>query len=178
MAERAGGHCADLESLTFADNSFDLCLSVGLLDTANDLAMAVTAVRGILRNGGLFIGAIGGGQSLPRLRGAMLAADRRMGRISPHVHPRIEPANLAQLLTSAGFGMPVIDVDRIELIYASLDRLVADLRAMGATNILSERSRTPLLRTALEDARQGFLGGRRRAAEQIEIIHFAAWKDR
>jgi SAM-dependent methyltransferase len=176
MAARAGGQCADLESLPFDPGSFDLCLSIGLLDTANNLPLAAAALNLILKPGGLLLGAIAGGHSLPRLRKAMLAADAATGRASPHVHPRIEPASLAHLLTSAGFSMPVVDIDRAELAYRSLDGLVDDLRAMGATNLLSGRSRQPLGRASLAAARTAFMNGEDRPTEQVEILHFAAWK--
>ena len=176
MAASAGGHCADLESLPFEAERFDLCLTIGLLDTANNLALAVAAMHLVLRPGGLLLGAIAGGQSLPRLRQAMLAADGTSGSASPHVHPRIEAPSLAQLLTAAGFAMPVVDVDRVDLSYHSLDGLVRDLRAMGATNILSARSSRPISRRGLYAARTSFLNRDDPATEQVEILHFAAWK--
>ena len=176
MAERARGQCADLESLPFDAASFDLCLTVGLLDTANSLPLAVAALHLVLRPGGLLLGAIAGGQSLPRLRRAMLAADGGQGRAAPHVHPRIEAPSLARLLTEAGFVDPVIDIDRVDLSYRSLDGLVRDLRAMGMTNVLASRPRTPVGGPALAAARAAFVEGRDRAIEQVEILHFAAWK--
>ena len=176
MADRAGGQCADLESLPFDGDTFDLVLCIGTLETANDLPLAAAALHLVLKPGGLLLGAIAGGQSLPRLRNAMLAADAVTGQVSPHLHPRIEGPGLAQLLTGAGFAMPVIDVDRVELSYGSLDGLVRDLRGMGTTNILQSRSRRPLSRFALEAARAAFLNGADRANELIEIMHFAGWK--
>lgn len=176
MAARACGQCADLESMPFDPQSFDLCLTVGLLETANNLPLAAAALNLVLKPGGFLIGAIAGGQSLPRLRKAMLAADSARGQASPRIHPRIEAPGLAQLLTSAGFTMPVVDVDRIELAYGSLDDLVRDLRAMGATNLMSARSRRPLDRAGIAAAQTAFLDGRERAIEQVEILHFAAWK--
>ena len=176
MAEAAGGDCADLESLPFDAERFDLCVTVGLLDTANMLELAVAALHLVLKPGGLLLGAIAGGQSLPRLRSAMLAADSLSGQASAHVHPRIEAPALANLLTGAGFVMPVVDIDRVEIAYRSLDGLVRDLRAMGATNILESRSQRPFGRQALATARSAFLAGETRATEQLEILHFAAWK--
>ena len=176
MASRAGGHCADLESLPMAASQFDLCLCIGLLDTANNLALAAAALHLVLKPGGLLIGAIPGGQSLPRLRQAMLAADKASGQASPHVHPRIEAPSLARLLTEAGFAMPVVDIDDVELTYQSLDALIRDLRAMGATNVLAERSPRPIDRPGLQAARTAFLEGQDRVTERIDILHFAAWK--
>ena len=70
----------------------------------------------------MLIGAVPGGDTLPALRAAMRAADERMGAATAHVHPRIEPAGLTSLLTSAGFSMPVVDVDRVQVTYKSLWR--------------------------------------------------------
>ncbi len=176
MARTAGGTCADLESLPFAAGQFDLVLTVGLLDTANDLALAATAMHLVLKPGGLLLGAIVGGDSFPRLRQAMLAADSIAGSASPHVHPRIEGPALARLLTECGFTMPVVDVDRVEIGYRSLDSLVSDLRAMGGTNILLARSRRALGRSSLTRAREAFMDGAERVVEQVDILHFAAWK--
>lgn len=176
MAEQVNAVCADLDAFPFKAASFDLCISIGLLDTANDLPLAVSRVHQALDDGGLFLGAIAGGQSLPRLRRAMLAADGDTGQASPHVHPRIEAPSLARLLSEAGFDSPVVDVDRVELVYKSLDDFVADLRAMGATNILNARSRRPILRDGLAAARSEFLQGEEKVSELLEILHFAAWK--
>jgi hypothetical protein len=81
------------------------------------------------------------------------------------------------LLSAAGFVAPVVDVDRVQVGYASFSRLIADLRAMGATNVLNARSRRPLLRSALAAAIQTFAsaGDGRRTTETFEILHFAAW---
>lgn len=176
IAARAGGRIADLESLPFDGGSFDLCLSVGLLDTANDLALAAAALHFVLKPRGLLLGAIVGGQSLPRLRQAMLAADQIAGQASAHVHPRIDAGGLAQLLTQAGFAMPVVDIDRVELSYSSLGALVRDLRAMGATNILSARSRRSISSAGVNAARTAFTESHERTTELVEVLHFAGWK--
>jgi hypothetical protein len=107
----------------------------------------------------------------------MRAADEAMGAATPHVHPRLEPTGLSSLLTGAGFAMPVVDVDRVQVTYASFRDLVRDLRAMGATNILSSRSRRPLSRDAVAAAERHFKSVARegRSAERFELLHFAAW---
>ena len=158
-----------------APHSFDLCLSIGELDTINDVQAAAFALRQSLRPGGLLIGAIVGNNSLPRLRAAMLAADRAEGGAAPRLHPSIDGPSLASLLTSAGFIEPVIDVDRVDVAYPDLDRLVGDLRAMGCTNVLSERSRRPITRRGLSAARIAFHDGGGPSVERFELLHFAAW---
>jgi SAM-dependent methyltransferase len=155
---------------------FDLCLAVGTLDTVNDPTRAFRAIRTALVPDALFIGALSGGDTLPRLRAAMRAADAVDGHAVPHVHPRIEASALAPLLSASGFVSPVVDVDRVPVSYERLDRLVADLRAMGATNILAERPRHPLSRAACVAAARAFAaaGENCRTTETFEILHFAA----
>jgi NADH dehydrogenase [ubiquinone] 1 alpha subcomplex assembly factor 5 len=163
--------------LSVEPGSYDLCIAVGELDTANDLPQTLLAVRFALRDDSLFIGALPGGDTLPALRAAMRAADEHMGAASAHVHPRVEPAAFSSLLTSAGFSMPVVDVDRVSVRYDSLADLIQDLRGMGATNVLKSRSRRPLTRAAAAAASEQFLSGADggRVTETFELLHFAAW---
>ena len=156
---------------------YDLVLAIGTLDTLNDLPRALLAIRTAMRADALLIGAMSGGDTLPQLRVATRAADQVIGEASAHVHPRIEAAALSPLLQAAGFAMPVVDVDRVQVSYSSVGRLVGDLRAMGATNILSARSRRPLTRAALAAAAQAFAaaGDGQRTHEVFELLHFAAW---
>ena len=175
FARAAGGWQVREDALDLEPGSFDLVVAVGTLDTVNDLAGALLRLRFLLKPDSLLIGTVSGGGTLPRLRQAMRAADALAGAASPHVHPRIEPSALAQLLSSAGFVMPVVDVDRVEAAYAGFRKLVSDLRGMGATNVLSARSRTPLGRTALAAAETEFASGGERTIERFELLHFAAW---
>ena len=168
-------HVSTADPRSVAPHSFDLCVSIGELETANDVQAAAFALRHMLRPGGLLIGAIVGGNSLPRLRAAMLAADRAEGGATPRLHPSIDGPSLAALLTSVGFIQPVVDVDRVDVAYSDLDRLVGDLRAMGCTNILAERSRRPITRGGLDIARSAFGAGAAPTIERFELLHFAAW---
>src|SRR5689334_183664 len=120
--------------------SYDLVLALGTLDSVNDLPLALRLIRHSMREDALLIGAMSGGETLPELRSAMRAADAVRGIAAPHVHPRVEAAALSPLLSEAGFVTPVVDIDRMQVSYRSLDRLVGDLRAMGVTNILCSRS--------------------------------------
>jgi len=177
FAEAAGGIQADADLIDFPAASFDLCVALGTLDTINDLPGALLRLRYVLRPDSLLIGAISGGDTLPQLRAAMRAADAVSGEAVPRVHPRIEAASLGQLLAAAGFRMPVVDVDRVKASYRGLRDLARDLRAMGMTNVLSQRTRTPLTRAALAAAEEQFSRSQQngRTVETFELLHFAAW---
>jgi len=176
FAAAAGGQTIVEDYWEPSAAGYDLILALGTLDTVNDLPLALRLVRHAMRDDGLFIGAVSGGDTLPVLRSAMRASDLVTGAAAPHVHPRVEASALAQLLGDAGFHRQVVDIDRVPVSYPSLDRLVGDLRAMGATNALLGRQRfvgregrAAALR-AFSDAGEGS-----RTTETFEILHFAAW---
>lgn len=158
---------------------YDLVLSIGTLDTVNELPVALGLIRRSMRADGLFLGAVTGGDTLPQLRNAMRAADAAGDIAVPHVHPRIEASALAPLLVTAGFVHPVVDVDRVPVSYPSFERLVDDLRRMAATNILNSRPRFMDRRAraaAIECFAASAASGR--VTETFEILHFAAWNQR
>jgi NADH dehydrogenase [ubiquinone] 1 alpha subcomplex assembly factor 5 len=176
FARKAQGEAITEDAWMPREAAHDLVLAIGTLDSVNDLPLALRLIRHTLVGGGLFIGALPGGETLPQLRTAMRAADIAIGAAAPHVHPRIEPAALAPLLGDAGFVHPVVDVDRAKVSYPSLSRLVADLRAMAGTNVLSARPRF-IGREARAAALRSFAsaGDGERTTEIFETIHFAAW---
>lgn len=170
FAARAGGQCAAEEQLDIEPGSLDLVLAIGTLDTTAALPDALLRLALALRPGGFLLGAISGGDTLPRLRAAMRAADEVAGGHSAHVHPRIEAAALADLLGQCGLGHAVVDVDRVQVRYATFDRLIADLRAMGATSLLTDRA-PPLSKAARAAAAAAFNAA---PVETFELLHFAA----
>lgn len=178
-ASRPNAIQADEDRLPFADGSFDLVLCVGGFDSVNDLPGALTLIRRALRPDGLLLAAFCGAGSLPRLRSAMAAADAAEGSgASPRIHPQIDVRAAGDLLARAGFALPVADTESLEIRFSSLSALVADLRAMAATNILASRSRIPLGRRGLAAATADFraaAGTDGKTAERIEIIYLTAW---
>ncbi|HEY0413678.1 MAG TPA: methyltransferase domain-containing protein [Allosphingosinicella sp.] len=178
FARAAGGVQADEDRLPFADGAFDLVVSVGLLDSVNDLPGALLLARRALRPDGLFLAACAGAGSLPRLRAAMLAADAVQGGAAPRIHPQIDVRAAGDLLARAGFALPVADAETVEVRFSSFGRLVADLRGMGATNALAARSKRPLGRAALAAAIAEWELGREadgKVTERFEILHLLGW---
>jgi hypothetical protein len=177
FAKAARGQAIVEDSWTPEGEAHDLVVAIGTLDSVNDLPRTLLAVHFSLKPQSLFIGALSGADTLPLLRRAMRAADLVAGAATPHVHPRIEASALAPLLSAAGFVNPVVDVDRAQVSYPSLDRLIADLRAMGQTNILSARARKPLSKRAVSAASKDFARSAEdgRTTEIFEILHFACW---
>ena len=170
----------DEDRLPFADGTFDLVVSVGTLDSVNDLPGALTLIRRVLRPDGLFLAAFAGAGSLPRLRQAMRAAEESESNeaASPRIHPQIDVRAAGDLLGRAGFAMPVVDTETVTVRFGALASLVTDLRDMGATNLLAARSRRPLGRFAAAAAAADFAacaGADGKTAERFEILHLSGW---
>jgi len=176
FAQAAGGAWVEDASVCSAEG-YDLCLAMGTLDTVNDLPQALARIQASLNPDALLLGAMAGGDTLPQLRAAMRAADQIRGEAVPHVHPRVEAAALAGLLSAARLINPVVDVDRVQVSYENLSRLIRDLRSMGLTNILTGRPRRSLSKAEWQAAQAAFTAARQadRTTETFEILHFAGW---
>jgi SAM-dependent methyltransferase len=161
------------QPLGFA-TGFDLIVSLGTLDTINDLPGALIHLRRALAPDGLAIIAMPGAGSLPALRAIMLTADG--DRPSPRIHPQVDVRAGGQLLQRAGFADPVVDSHGLNVSYRSLDRLVGDVRAQGLSACL-QRGGVPLGKAALARAHAAFanLASDGRVTETFEILTLSGW---
>jgi SAM-dependent methyltransferase len=180
MGEGAPAIIADAEALPFRDGALDLVVSVLALQFVNDLPGTLIQVRRALKPDGLLLAALAGGDTLTELRQAFAAAEAEVeGGVSPHVAPFIDVRDLGGLLQRAGFALPVTDVDRLTVRYPTPIALMHDLRRMGATNALVERSRRPLkratLRRMMEIYAERFADGDGRIRATFEIVWLSAW---
>jgi SAM-dependent methyltransferase len=171
---------ADEEALPFRDGAFDLIVSALSIQLLNDLPGALIQIRRALKPDGLFLAATLGGTTLNELRTAFAEAESELeGGISPRVAPMADIRDFGALLQRAGFALPVTDADPVIVTYATPFALMQDLRAMGATNPLTDRRKQPLRRATLQRAAEIYAerfpapGGRVRAT--FEIIHLAGW---
>lgn len=172
-----GGIQAEEDALPFAENSFDLVLACGTLDSVNDLPGALIQIRRALRPDGLFLGACVGAGSLPRLKQALLLAEGDRPRA--HIHPQIDVRAGGDLLSRAGFALPVADNEALVVRYASVLRLMHDLRGMGSGNAMTADRRGPLTRQVIAETAAHFaaaadLDGK--TGETFSILYWSGWK--
>ncbi|MGH6642555.1 MAG: class I SAM-dependent methyltransferase [Bradyrhizobium sp.] len=170
----------ETETLGLAPESLDLAVSALGFQFVNDLPGALAQIRRALRPDGLLLAAMIGGDTLTELRQAFAQAEVECeGGVSPRVIPFADLRDVGALLQRAGFALPVTDVDRVVVRYDNAFALMADLRRMGATNILIERRRTPTRRATLLRMAEVYSGrfadpdGRIRAT--FDVIWLSGW---
>lgn len=171
---------ADNMPLALEPVSADLAVSALALQFVNDLPGVLTQIRRALKPDGLFLAAVIGGDTLTELRQSFAVAEAEVeGGVSPRVAPFADLRDLGGLLQRAGFALPVTDVDRIVVRYDNAFALMQDLRRMGATNILTERRRTPSRRATFLKMAQIYAerfsdpDGRIRAT--FDIVWLSGW---
>ncbi|MBJ3786197.1 methyltransferase domain-containing protein [Devosia sediminis] len=158
----------------------DLIVSLLHLQAVNDVPGHLARLRRLLKPDGLLMAAFVGGESLTELREAFLTADLQVsGGASARVAPMAQVRDAGALLQRAGFALPVADVETHRVRYGTPFALMAELKALGASNPLADRPRRFATRTLLAAAAQAYAerdsdpDGRVRAT--LEIIWIAGW---
>lgn len=168
------------EAIANEPAQYDLAISLLSMQWLNDLPGVLAQIKRILKPDGLLLAAIIGGESLFEIRSVLASAENEIaGGISPRVSPFIEVRTLGSLLQRAGLALPVTDIDRVTVRYPSLFELMRDLRRMGATNVLAERSRKPMTRAMLLRAadlyRESYADADGRIRATFEILWLSGW---
>ncbi len=170
----------DSEFLPFASESLDLVVSALALQWVSDLPGVLAQVRRALKPDGLLFCNMLGGETLYELRECLTLAEAEItGGAAPRVAPFAELRQIGALLQRAGFALPVVDQDRLTVRYDDAFALMRDLRAMGATNALIERSRRPLGREVLFRAAtlyaERFADPDGRVRATFDIVSLSGW---
>ncbi|WP_448950491.1 class I SAM-dependent methyltransferase [Labrys neptuniae] len=168
------------EALRLQPESIDLALSALALHFVNDLPGLLSQIRRALSPDGLLMAALIGGSTLNELRAAFSEAELEIeGGVSPRVAPFADVRDMGGLLQRAGFALPVADSETLTVRYDNVFALMADLRAMGATNPMTQRRksftrRATLLRMA-EIYGKRFADADERIRATFEIIWISGW---
>jgi len=171
---------SDDETLPFAEAAFDLVVSVLGLHAVNDLPGTLVQTRRVLKPDGLFMAAMFGGETLVELRQSFATAESEIrGGVSPRVFPFGDVRDLGGLLQRAGFTLPVSDAEKTVVRYRDLTTLFADLRGMGETNVLAERTagfqRRDVMAAALKHYAENFSDPDGRFRATFEIVYLTGW---
>jgi SAM-dependent methyltransferase len=170
----------DEEALPFGAETLDLVMANLSLHWVNDLPGTLAQVRYALKPDGLFLGAIFGAGTLAELQTSLLEAEIAVsGGASGRVSPFPDLRDAAGLLQRAGFALPVADLESLTVTYSDMQGLLADLRAMGETNLLRRRLKRPTRRAVLTEAaaiyRRKFALKDGRIPASFRLIFLTGW---
>jgi SAM-dependent methyltransferase len=168
------------EFLSIEPNEFDAVFSILDLHLANDVPGALIQMRRALRADGLLMACLFAGQTLTELRQSWLEAEEALtGGASPRVAPMIDVREFGGLLQRAGLALPVVDIDRTLVRYSDPIALIHEIRSLGLSNAMADRSRKPVTRSLLGEAaaiyRRKFSDDDGRVRATVEIAWAAAW---
>jgi SAM-dependent methyltransferase len=170
----------DRETLDLDAEAYDLVVHGLCLHWSNDPVGQLIQARRSLKPDGFLLGVLFGGRTLAELRAAFAQAESELlGGLSPRVAPMADIRDLGGLLQRAGLALPVADSLIMDVSYESPLHLMRDLRAMGETNVLTDRQRRPLPRALLARACEiyGEAFGREhgRVRATFELVFLAGW---
>lgn len=165
--------CADINALPFRGVSVDFVWSNLALQWVNDLSRAFVEFRRVLKVGGLLSFTTFGPDTLRELRRAFAGVDQ-----ATHTNRFVDMHDIGDMLVQAGFADPVMDMERVTLTFDSPAALLAELKAIGATNRtrgrprgLMGRARFARVTGALEALRENG-----RIPATFEVVYGHAWK--
>jgi len=156
--------CAELERLPLAAGAVDFVWCNMALHWLPDPLPALREFARALRPDGLLMFSTLGPDTLKELRAAAGAA---------RVHSFIDMHDLGDMLLSAGFAAPVMDMEMIGVSYAEPAALLSDLRASGQTNARADRPRGLRGRGFAEKLRAALP-----ARATFEVVYGHAWMNR
>lgn len=133
-ASHSGLACADFSRLPFAGNSVDLIWSNLALHWHPQADLVFTEWRRVLRTEGVLTFSCFGPDTLLELRQAFSAIDQ-----FPHTLPFVDMHDYGDMLVNCGLSTPVMDMEKLTLTYESVDKLFADVRALGGNPLLTRR---------------------------------------
>jgi len=169
----------DEEFLPFAPESIDLFISNLSLHWVNDLPGVFKQVRQCLKPDGAFLGSMFGGDTLLELRSSFILAEQeREGGISNHVSPFTKISDIGDILSSSGFTLPTIDLQRYNIDYADPFVLMNDLRSMGESNATLNRRKFLKRETLMAAAaiyKELYKNENGTVPATFEVVFFIGW---
>ncbi len=177
--EQAAPNASD--NLALASNHYNAIFSLLDLHAVNDVPGYLAQLSEALLPDGLLMLCFFAGETLNELRDSWLAAEvENSGGASPRVAPMVALRELGGLLQRAKLALPVADMDRVTLRYAEPLSLMREVKALGLSNMMMDRSRKPVTRSLLMAAaghyQQNFADADGRVRATIEIAWANAWK--
>ena len=160
--------------------AYDLVKSTLAMHWVNDVLAWLAKIKFALVDDGFFIANFFGGECLKELKNCFIEADKNS--ISPRVSPFITAEDAAKLLQFAGFALPVVAVEKVEVSYENAFALMRHLRKIGETNSIYKQRKNFTGRNFMNRVNEIYAANfpdpeePERIIATFEIITISGWK--
>ena len=163
--------CADAAALPLPAASTEFVWSNLMLPWVDDPLPVLREAHRVLATDGLLMFTTFGPDTLRELRAAFDDG-------GVHTQRFADMHDLGDMLVESGFADPVMDMEMLTVTYDSVDALVAELRATGATCAMADRRRGLMGKRAWQAMRAAYEAMRRdgRLPATLEVIYGHAWR--
>lgn len=165
--------CADVEDLPLVKNCIGLVWSNLALQWCNDLPATFRELYRVLKVDGLIMFSTFGPDTLKELRSAFQGIDGYR-----HVNRFADMHDIGDMLKSAGFAAPVMDMEMITLTYHDLKGVMHDLRSIGAHNATAGRGMGMMGKDSWLELQRNYEKFRQngKLPATFEVVYGHAWK--
>jgi malonyl-CoA O-methyltransferase len=133
LQPEAGMICGNFADLPLASNSVDLIWSNLALHWHPQPDRVFSEWRRALKADGLLMFSCFGPDTLKELRAAFGSTGR-----NTHFLPFVDMHDFGDMLVQSGFSTPVMDMETLTVTYEHLDKLMADVRALGGNPLATK----------------------------------------
>ena len=171
----------DENKLPFKQKSISGVISCLYLDSIFNSENLFSNIYNILKNNGFLIFSTFGTKTMKNIKECFIEAEeKKYNGISLRFHPLFDLDTVGNDLKKIGFKNVIIETEVIRVKYNSLFKLMRDLRGMGITNNLLNRSKSFTPKSLFYEVNELLIKDNRdkEFIVPFEILTLTAWKEK
>tara|TARA_B100001057_G_scaffold498296_1_gene604859 strand:- start:1175 stop:1978 length:804 start_codon:yes stop_codon:yes gene_type:complete len=166
--------------LPFKQESISGVISCLYVDSIFESDILFSNIHKILRNNGFLIFSLFGTRTMENVRESFIKIEEQKYRgISLRFHPLFDVDLIGNKLKQIGFKNVIVETEIIKVKYNSLFKLMRDLRGMGITNNLLNRSKFFTPKSLFNEVNELLIKDNKNKEFLVpfEILTLTAWKE-
>ena len=169
----------DQDNLPFKQKSISGVISCLYVDSIFNSENLFLNIYNVLKNNGFLICSIFGTKTLENIKECFIRVEeKKYNGISLRFHPLFNFDTIGNKLKQIGFQNVIVETEIIQVKYNSLFKLMRDLRGMGITNNLLNRSKSFTPKSLFNEVNQLLIQDNKdkEFLAPFEILTLTAWK--
>ncbi len=165
-------------NLPFKHESVSGVISCLYVDTTIDSENLFSNIYKILKSDGFLIFSIFGTKTMENVKDCFIKIEeKKYSGISLRFNPLFDLDLIGNDLKKIGFKNVIVETEIIKVKYNSLFKLMLDLRGMGVTNNLLNRSKFFTPKSLFDEVNEFLINENKEFLVPFEILTLTAWKD-